>query len=201
MLGSGIDIKMVPDLYEQYKTYVSTNVSLQEMLRAVQYVKTLDGFSSYGFTTNCSFQNFLQMPPACLLYHPERELFGGASVMLPMGATASNPQNYTRMQTFTHFLLSHPAFARQKATIEVVNGIEKALARSKGMSATPFAGQLAVKLKRYGFNVIKTQNADTPFSDSYISVNGIGDYTATIEAIQVFIPITDIRYTTENVST
>ena len=199
ILNSGLDIKIVPALYEQYKAYVSTNVSLQEMLRTVQYIKMIDNFSSFGFTTNCSFQNYLQMPPACLLYYPERELFGGASVMLPMGATASSPQNYTRLQTFTDFLLSHPDFVHQKASIEILNGIDKALARSKGMSTTPFAGQLAVKLKRYGFNITNTENAETSFSGSYITVNGVGDYTATLEAIQFFLPITDIRYTTENI--
>jgi hypothetical protein len=51
--------------------------------------------------------------------------------MLPMGATASHPQNYDQMQTFTNFLLSHPAFVHQKANIEILNGIDKALARSK----------------------------------------------------------------------
>jgi hypothetical protein len=69
------------------------------------------------------------------------------------------------------------------------------------MSSTPFAGQLAVKFKRYGFNVTNTENTQTPFSWSYISVNGDGDYTATLEAIQTFVPFTDIRYNTGNILT
>jgi LCP family protein required for cell wall assembly len=164
MLSSGVDLKNIPQLYAQYKTYVSTNVSLQEMLRVTQYLASLNHFSSFGFTTNCSFQNYLRMPPACFLYYPNREEFGGASIMLPMGATASKPQTYTQLQTFTNFLLTNAAFVHQNATIEILNGIDKALARSKGMSATPFAGQLAVKLKRYGFNITSTENAEIPFS-------------------------------------
>jgi hypothetical protein len=201
MLGSGLDIKIVPELYEQYKTYVTTNVSLQEMLRAVQYVKTINNFSSFGFTTNCSYQNYLKMPPACFLYYPNREEFGGASIMLPMDATASNPQNYKGMQTFTNFLLSQPAFVHQKATIEVVNGIDKPLARSKGMASVPFAGQLAVKLKRYGFNVTNTENATTPLTGSYLTIHGDKEYSATIQAIQLLLPITDIRYDTGSMVT
>jgi LCP family protein required for cell wall assembly len=201
ILSSGLDIKTVPQLYEQYKTYVSTNVSLQEMLRAVQYIKTLGDFTSFGFTTNCSFQNYLKMPAACFLYTPQRDLFGGASVMLPMDATINNIQHYTDMQTFTNFLLANPTFIQQKASIEVLNGIDKPLARSKGMSATPFAGNLAVKLKRYGFNVVNTENTEAPFSGSYITINNVGDYTATIQAIQTFVPIADIRYMTGNVET
>jgi hypothetical protein len=75
ILASGLDLKAVPELYEQYKTYVNTNVSLQEMLRSVQYIKILNNFSSFGFTTNCSYQNYLKMPAACFLYYPEREAF------------------------------------------------------------------------------------------------------------------------------
>jgi hypothetical protein len=201
ILETGLDIKMAPALYDQYKTHVTTNVSLQEMLWSVQYVKTLDNFSSFGFTTNCSFQNYQRMPAACFLYHPVRDQFGGASVILPMGATANRPQNYATIQNFTQFILSHPEFVHQKARIEIINGIDKALARSKGMSTVPFAGQLAVKLKRYGFDVIKTENADSPLDASYIVVNALGEYSATLEAIQTFIPIMDVRYIPGNVIT
>ena len=64
------------------------------------------------------------------------------------------------------------------------------------MASTPFAGQLAVKLKRYGFNIVNTENASTPLSKSYISINNVGEYDATLQAIQTFLPITDIRYAT-----
>jgi anionic cell wall polymer biosynthesis LytR-Cps2A-Psr (LCP) family protein len=129
ILGSGVSLSTAQQLYEQYKTYITTNVSLPEMLRTVQYLPTLKDFTSFGFTTNCSFQNYLKMPAACFLYYPEREFFGGASVMLPMGATVNAIQHYQQMQTFTHFILSNPSFVKQKATIEVINGIDKSLAR------------------------------------------------------------------------
>jgi hypothetical protein len=201
ILGSGVSLSTAQQLYEQYETYINTNVSLSEMLRTVQYLNALKDFTSFGFTTNCSFQNYLKMPAACFLYYPDREIFGGASVMLPMGADANVIQYYQKMQTFTHFILSHSAFVRQKATIEILNGIDKSLARSKGMASTPFAGQLAVKLKRYGFNIVNTENASTPLSQSYISVNNVGEYEATLQAIQTFLPITDIRYATGMVMT
>ena len=161
VLNSGLDLKMVPELYSQYRAYITTNVSLQEMLRSVQYIQTLDEFNSFGFTTNCSFSNFLKMTPACFLHHPNRDQFGGASVMLPMGAHINNIEHYGDVQAFTNFITGHPDFVKQKTSIEILNGIDKALARSKGMSSTPFAGNFAVKLKRYGFNVISTQNTET----------------------------------------
>ncbi|MDR2540366.1 MAG: LCP family protein, partial [Candidatus Peribacteria bacterium] len=75
ILSSGLNLSTAPQLYAQYKNYVNTNISLQEMLRSVQFIKQLGKFNSYGFTTNCSFQNFLKMPPACFLYTPNRDLF------------------------------------------------------------------------------------------------------------------------------
>jgi len=201
LFASGLDLSRVPELYEQYQTYVKTNVSLQEMLRSVQYIKSLGEFASYGFTTNCSFQNFLKMPPACFLYYPNREAFGGASVILPMDATVNNIQHYQGMQTFTTFLITHPAFVKEKASIEILNGIDKAVARSKGMSTTPFAGQFAVKLKRYGFNVVTADNAESPSSGTYVVIHGDRDLTASVEALQVFLSVQDIRYDTGSVLT
>jgi hypothetical protein len=69
------------------------------------------------------------------------------------------------------------------------------------MASTPFAGQLAVKLKRYGFNIVSTENTTTPFSGSYIIVNNIGNFDATLQALQTFLPISDIRYDTGSVLT
>ncbi|GHV27612.1 hypothetical protein FACS1894176_09670 [Bacteroidia bacterium] len=118
-----------------------------------------------------------------------------------MNATADKVQHYQQMQDFTQFIISNPQFVKEKASIEILNGIDKAVARSKGMSATPFAGQIAVKLKRYGFNVTNTQNSEIPTSGSYLIIHGLEPLSATISAIQTFIHLTDIRYDTGSVLT
>ncbi|MDR0282264.1 MAG: hypothetical protein LBI53_02855 [Candidatus Peribacteria bacterium] len=61
------------------------------------------------------------------------------------------------------------------------------------MAAVPFAGNLAIKMKRYGFEITETKNAETPIITSYIAINNIGDFSPTIQAIQKIIPITEIR--------
>lgn len=198
---SGVDISTVQDLYEQYKTYVTTNISLSEMLWTVQYIHTIGEFTSFGFTTYCGYQSYKSMAAACFLYIPKRESFGGASVILPIGATATNVQHYDAMQTFTRFILSHPKFIKERASIEVLNGIDKQLAREKGMSSTPFAGNLAVKLKRYGFTIADTQNTEVPQATSYIQINNYGDFSGTIQAIQTFLPIQEIKSDFSKVST
>ena len=201
VLSSGLSLENAQELYGQYKTYVSTNITLSEMLRTVQYIKNLNNFTSFGFTTYCSYSNFLNMSSACFLYTPERELFWGASIILPLGATANRIQEYGKMQDFTRLIVSNPAFVKQNASIEVINGIDKQVARQNRMSGIPFAGNLAAKLKRYGFNIINTENAEFTGARSYISINNIGDFTPTIQVIQSFVSISDIRYNTGNVMT
>lgn len=201
VFASGINLSTIQELYDQYQTYVTTNVSLSEMLRTVQYLNTLGDFTSFGFTTNCGYSSFKSMVAACFLYTPQRELFGGASVILPMGANVNNIQNYATMQKFTKFILKHPKFIKENASIEVLNGIDKQLARENRMSSVPFAGNLAVKLKRYGFNITNTQNTETSQTGSYIKINTYGEFSGTIQAIQSFLPIQDVRYDLSNVST
>ncbi|MBQ7073950.1 LCP family protein [bacterium] len=53
IVGSGLNLDTVEKLYEQYQTYVKTNVTLQEMLWMVKYVNSLNNINSYGLTTNC----------------------------------------------------------------------------------------------------------------------------------------------------
>ncbi len=113
--------------------------------------------------------------------------------MLPIGADHTNPQKYTLLQEFVAFILSYQGFVKQKASIEVINGVDKQLARQKGMAAVPFAGNLAIKMKRYGFQIAETKNAETPITTSYIAINNIGDFSPTIQAIQKIVPITEIR--------
>jgi len=193
ILSSGVSLSNAQDLYVQYQTYVNTNVSFSEMLWTVQYINSLHSFTSFGFTTYCSFINYINMSPACFLYNPDRENFWGAAVMLPIGADHTNPQKYTLLQEFVAFILSYQGFVKQKASIEVINGVDKQLARQKGMAAVPFAGNLAIKMKRYGFQIAETKNAETPITTSYIAINNIGDFSPTIQAIQKIVPITEIR--------
>ena len=198
IFASGISLALVQELYAQYQAYVTTNVTLSEMLRTVQYMHNIGEFASFGFTTNCGYQSIARMVAACFLYNPQREFFGGASVILPMGANVNNIQNYTSLQKFTRFILSNPAFIKENPSIEVRNGINKQLAREHKMPSTPFAGNLAVKLKRYGFKITNTDNTPEPQTSSYIQINTQGTFSGTIQAIQTFLPVRDIKYDISN---
>lgn len=139
------------------------------------------------------------MNPACFLYTPPRDHFGGASVILPMDARSDKVEYYDEMQTFTRFITQHPQMVKENVSIEVINAIDKELAKEHRMGKGKFDQQLATKLKRYGFNVIETMERADPLSVSTLSINNLGDYTATIEALKTFVPDLQIAYNTGNV--
>ncbi|MDD2536916.1 MAG: LCP family protein [Candidatus Absconditabacteria bacterium] len=201
LLDSGLSISNAQELYNHYVSYVNTNISFQEMLWTVQYLPQLGKFTSFGFTIECSLGNFKATKAACFLYNPSRDLFGGASIMLPMGATANNIKNYDQMQGFIDFILSNQAWLQENPSIEVINAIDKTYVRTKKLSGVAFAGQLASKLKRYGFWIESTKNAEITSTGTYILIQDGKEYPATIKALESFLPVTDIRIGTGNLVT
>lgn len=199
MLESWLNISMMWEVYEQYKNYVQTNISLQEMIRAVQFLPEIKWFSSFGYTSTCSYYDATRMVPGCFLYVPEREHFGWMAVLLPDWATSENVSKYDEMKTFVTFLLTHRAFLSEWASVEVVNATDKSVLNSNWLWKSQIATRLWVKMAKYWLNVTNTATADTPEEHSYITINMVWDFTWTIEAIQTFVPINDIRVDTWSV--
>jgi hypothetical protein len=50
-------------LYDQYKKYIQTNITAQEMLRTVQFLPDIKGFSSFGYTSTCGDKDVTRMVP------------------------------------------------------------------------------------------------------------------------------------------
>ena len=194
VLSAWLSVDLVQNLYDQYKTYVVTNISLQEMLRSVSYALKLESINSYGLTTNCGVQSHERMVPACLLYTPNRDDFGGASVILPDGADITNISNYKGIQKFFDFIVSNPRFGKEKAKVWIQNGIDKDLLRKKKLLNVKIAGNFAVKLKKYGFTIGEIDNTSTG-AESVIQINKAWDFSWTITAIQKIFPIQKIEFT------
>ena len=198
ILASWLNVSTAGSLYEQYKSYIQTNISLQEMLRTVQYLPKIKGFSSFGYTSTCSYQNVSRMTPWCFLYNPPLADFNWMAVLLPDWATYRNIDYYDEMKTFVTFLLTHRAFLSEKASVEVVNGIDSSVLKSNWFGKASVATRLWAKLAKYWLNVTNVTNWDTT-ETSYIMINMVWDFTWTIDAIQTFLPIQDIRVDTWSV--
>ena len=198
MLEQWLNISTATELYDQYKKYIQTNISAQEMLRTVQFLPEIKGFSSFGYTSTCGDRDVTRMVPWCFLYNPPMAQFGGMSVLLPDGASSSNVSYYDEMKTFVTFLLTHRKFLTEWASVEVVNSIDSSVLNSHWLGKAWVATKFWVKMVKYWLNVTNVTNWD-PSDHSYITVNMIWDFSGTIEAIQTFLPIQDIRVDTGSV--
>jgi len=199
MLEQWLNISTATELYDQYKKYIQTNITAQEMLRTVQFLPNIKEFSSFGYTSTCGDRDVTRMVPWCFLYNPPMAQFGWMSVLLPDGASAGNVNHYDEMQTFVTFLLTHRKFLTEWASVEVVNGITPSVLSSHGLWKAWIATKFWVKMVKYGLNVTNVANAETSTDHSYITINMVWDFSGTIEAIQTFFPIYDIRVDTWSV--
>ena len=201
MLEQWLSISTATQLYDQYKKYIQTNISAQEMLRTVQFLPDIKEFSSFGYTSTCGDKDVTRMVPWCFLYNPPMAQFGWMSVLLPDGASYSNISNYNEMRTFVTFLLTHRKFLSEWASVEVVNAIDSSVLSANGLWRSWIATKLWVKMVKYWLNVTNVANGEFPVENSFITINMVWDFSGTIDAIQAFVPIKDIRVDTWSVQT
>ena len=198
MLFSWLNISTASDLYDQYKKYIQTNISAQEMLRTIQFLPKIKWFSSFGYTSTCGDREVTRMVPWCFLYNPSLVDFWGMAVLLPDWATSNNVGYYDEMQTFVIFLLTHRKFLTEWASVEIVNAITPSILNSHWLWRSSIATKFWVKLVKYWLNITNVTNWD-PVEHSYITINMVWDFSGTIDAIQAFLPIQDIRIDTWSV--
>ncbi len=199
MLEQWLSVSTATQLYDQYKKYIQTNITAQEMLRTVQFLPEIKWFSSFGYTSTCGDRDVTRMVPWCFLYNPPMDQFGWMSVLLPDGANSNNISYYDEMKTFVTFLLTHRKFLTEWASVEVVNAINPSVLNSHWLWRASVATKFWVKMVKYWLNVTNVANAETPTEHSYITVNMVWDFSGTIEAIQTFLPIQNIRVDTWSV--
>ena len=65
-------------------------------------------FFSFALNAECEDGIFENLMPGCMLYFPPRDWFGGAAVILPVGATANNPEFYKNVKDFTFNVVRNP---------------------------------------------------------------------------------------------
>jgi hypothetical protein len=120
------------------------------------------------------------------------------SVLLPDGASSANVNHYDEMQSFVTFLLTHRKFLTEWASVEVVNAINPSVLNSHWLWKAQIATKFWVKMVKYWLNVTNVANWE-PTDHSYITINMVWDFSGTIDAIQTFFPIQDIRIDTWSV--
>ena len=186
-------VSTLKNLYADYTRMVFTNVSVQEIIGAFQHINSVDHMFSFVLSTNCVYANYAKTDPGCFLYVPSRDAFGGSSVILPSGATPTSVSFYEYINHFVFFVAHNPEYLIENPRLVIENGIDKTVAANLRKKASGHAGDMAVKLKKYGFNIVDIDNAEEPLLETSLFVAGTGiTYPHTLEMLRMFLDVNHI---------
>ena len=188
-----LSLDLMEKLYTSYTSYLTTNISLEEMLGLLVYGDTIPDMVSFGYTYECNNNLWRTMQNWCLLYPVNQEEFGGMAWMLPRNAYLGNISHYDETQRFAQFVSTHLGALKQDFAIRIYNAVDPSYASSFAYRSG-LAWGLATKLKRYGFDVESVQDADTSLSGTLAYISGDGDALKLLEGLSVFVDIDDIQY-------
>ena len=137
-------IANIQELYDQFQRTVTTNVTMADMLWSVRYISDIWSIQNHTFKSDC-IESLATIQAWCLLYSPPRDDFGGASVLIPLGASSNAVSNYAKTRLFASILtqdITQP--------ITILNGISKRWSWK--------ATQLWIELIRYGYTINDVTN-------------------------------------------
>lgn len=168
----------IKDLYRVFNKYVETDMSLKQMLSLAPLVNdnyslissNLNDSCFYG-TQNCEKWGFL--------YVPQRDLFGGASVLLLDGSYQWALSDYSDIASYFDLVFNKTNIFKENFTINVFNWAKQNF----------LASTMADSIKKYWFNIPAYNsigNANKIYENSIIYYNNVDEDSETIQALKQF---------------
>lgn len=174
-------------LYYAVNSHIQTDLDMGQLLSIALFGKDLPSENILSFNLNDScFQGLAFCERGGFLYTPMRDLFGGASVLLPDGATPGHLGAYTEISKFANLIFNYPGMFLERPEINIVNSTK----------VSGIANKIAVYLKKFGFNVpdkdsigsTKDPYLKTEVFHTWDDINktGIDPKSKTLEALSLF---------------
>lgn len=161
------DTGKLQDLYEALQSYLDTSLTLREVI-------TLGKIGSQIKRENILTLGIHDDPTKCggVLYTPSRDLYGGASVLVPADKTYADIHNITEIN------LNHPEIRTGNIKLQILNG-------TKGLG---LAAESKIILNRLCLSVVRFGNGQSKdvATTSYYLKKEIPK--PTLEALQKLIP-------------
>lgn len=187
-----LSVNSLRQFYLSYKSMVDTNIELDEMLGLLNYGRQIPQLHSFWYTMECSNEVLRTMSPACLLYPTDSEQFNGMSGLLPVGASSSNISFYERTRYFADQVAHNQWYLNENLPIIIYNATDKGYAK-QFTYRNSVATKLAVKLKRYAFHILDTNNASYSSTGTTAVVYASWDYKETIRMLRLFLNIDEVQ--------
>ena len=177
------DVNKLRRLYDLYKDNINTDISLTEGIALAKIATSLD----YEHLVTAVL-NDDPLQKGGFLYAPAREFYKGQFVLLP--------ESWRDTREFMRLTLLAPEVIKENAQISVLNG-----SKIDGL-----AGEMATRLRRFGFHVIETGNfdEDRPVFQSFHRLISERDMTLSSEFLSKFLGFRkevnpDINITTDEI--
>ncbi|USN56311.1 MAG: hypothetical protein H6766_04530 [Candidatus Peribacteria bacterium] len=110
-------------------------------------------------------------------------------MLAPVAATANNLSNYDEIRDFVYLMINYPQIATDGGDLTIHNAISKEAAALHNTVVSGKANDVASKLVQYGFSVSDIFNADESRPRTMAYIYGTGDYTDTLDALQLFMDV------------
>lgn len=178
----------IKSLYYAVVSHIKTDLTMGQLASLALFAKDVptDNILSFNLNDSC-FQGLAYCERGGFLYTPLRELFGGASILLPDGATPGHLDAYGEISKFANLIFNYPEMFLENPEITIINST-----RSSGI-----ANRIALNLKKFGFNVPDRDSIGStkdPYDKTQVfatwdATNKIGIDPAgkTLEALSLFI--------------
>jgi len=195
-ITEGVGFSNVSNLkkfYEDYIKMVHTNISMKEIVGLLGNKDDVQNIFSFVFTTECSYRDFSLTPVACFLHVPSRDAFGWSSVILPNWWSVGNVSFYDYTKNFSFFVAHNQEYLKENVRIEVQNWIDAKVARSLWWYPSGHAGNMAVKLKKYAFNIVDINNAEESLKETSVYLSGdLNSQYDTLTMLKMFFDINNV---------
>ena len=128
----------IKDLYYSVSENIETNLSIRHI---IELAKISKDFTKDNIITRVMTDD----PTSCggFLYVPDRDLFGGAYVLVPIG------NNYNFIRQYVDLIFHYPDVNKNPLKFQILNGTKTA----------GIAGETKAMLKRLCFDVVRLGNA------------------------------------------
>lgn len=113
--------------------------------------------------------------------------------MIPDGGTPGKVGFYDYTQNFANYVAHNQKYLIEWVKISIQNGIDKVIAKQMVWKADGFANKIAVKLKKYAFDIVDVRNFTQPISGTVAYILTTGNVDETIKTMKTFFPIASIE--------
>lgn len=144
-------------IYDVLKTHIDSDLDISQMINLALFAKDIpkENIVNSNLNDTCLWLTICEKWG--LLYVPNREEFGWASILLQVWWTKYNPNNYKEINKYTNIVFNFPQVYSENLKINIFNSTK----------VNWLASDIVSELKKYGFNIPKNNYSWNTSWDKY----------------------------------